>query len=355
MLKPVDDTRMFEKIGATLVNSGMCEVSIIGYPSVKPITHPTIKIYPLKPFKRLSLKRLVAPWQVFKKINQVKPEVIIINSPELLLVAILNRIFFGRKIIYDVLENYSLNVRFTPAFPRFLRPVLALTVRLIETITSPLIHHFFLAEKGYQDELRFANPHLVLQNKLPRSIASKYIRKRSNEYSRMLFSGTLASTTGVFEAIKLCKGLHEVDTSYSLTIIGYCAIPKVHDEIKKEISNASFIKLIGGDALVPHDQILDEISRADIGIIIYPPNPSTQSSIPTKLYEYLAIQLPVLIRHNSESHQLVEACKAGIVLTESPDFSALSKAIKNQPSMPTPPDSVFWESEAENIINRLKL
>ncbi len=355
MLKPVDDTRMFEKIGATLANSGEFEVSIIGYPSNGAPMHPGIKFYPLPGFNRISLKRLLAPWVIFKKINQVKPELIVINTPELLLVATLNRILFGRKIIYDVLENYYRNILFTQAFPSIIRPVLALVVRFTELITSPLINHFLLAEKGYSQELGFARPYTILQNKLPKSIASTYAGRQSNGYSRLIFSGTLAESTGTFEAIRLCKKLHEVDDSYSLTIIGYCALPEVLSEIKKEIADTTFISLIGGDTLVPHDKILAEISRADAGIIIYPPNPSTRCSIPTKLFEYMALQLPILIRHNVESHQLVEECKAGIVLNEVPDYSSLSAEIKKHHFTPTIPDSIYWEAEAQNLINSLKL
>lgn len=355
VLKPVDDTRMLEKIGATLADSGEYKVSIIGYPSTGCSRHPEIELFPLPKFERLSFKRLIVPWIIFKNINQVKPELIIINTPELLIVAILNRIFFGRIIIYDVLENYYRNIRFTQAFPSILRPVLAFMVRLVEFIASPLIHHFLLAEKGYNQELGFARPHTVLQNKLPKSVASTLTSNRLSGYSKLLFSGTLAASSGVFEAIKLCKGLHEVDDSYSLTIIGYCALPEVLSEIKKDINNIPFIKLIGGDSLVPHNKILDEISKADRGIVIYPPNPSTQSSIPTKLYEYLALQLPVLIRHTTESHQLVEVCKAGIVLNDVPDYNSLSQAIKNQRLAPIIPDSIYWESSVENFINCLKL
>lgn len=222
-------------------------------------------------------------------------------------------------------------------------------------ISSPLVHHFLLAEKGYREELSFAKPNTILQNKLPKSIASKYTSRRSIGYSRLIFSGTLAASPGVFEAIKLCKGLHEVNDSYSLTIIGYCALPEVLSEIKKDIKDAPFITLIGGDTLVPHEKILDEISRADMVIIIYPPNPSTRSSIPTKLYEYRALQLPVLIRHNAASHQLVEACKAGFVLDQTPDYSSLAEVIKAQRFTPIAPDSIFWEPEEENLINCLKL
>lgn len=346
---------MFEKIGVTLADSGLYDVIIIGYPAHPVPIHTSIQVISLPLFGRISLKRFLIPWIVFKHINQVKPELLIINTPELLFVGALSRVFFRRKVVYDIRENYYRNVRFTPTFHALIRPLLAGMIRTVEIVTSPLVSCFFLAEKGYVQELRFVKRPLVLPNKLPASIATRFARKHTGGYSKLVFSGTLAASTGVFEAIQLCKKLQAVDPSFSLTIIGYCALPEVLSKIKNEISNVSFITLIGGDKLVPHTWVLDEVCKADVGVIIYPSNPSTQSSIPTKLYEYLALQLPVLIQHNAESHQLVEACNAGIILPESPDYSALAEELKNKRFTPAVNDSLFWESEGQKIIDRLKL
>lgn len=354
VLKPVDDTRMFEKIGKTLADTGKFDITIIGYPVSTQSSTPIIECIMLPACNRLSWRRFISPWIIFKKINEVKPELIVINTPELLLVAILNKIFFGRKIVYDVLENYYRNIRFTPSFPALIRLPLAAIVRAIEWIASPLIDYFWLAELGYKKELGFAQPHTVLQNKLPKLIAERYPIKAKGS-TRLLFTGTLAPSTGVFEAIELVQKLNQIDPSCSLKIIGYCAIPKILTKLKNEISKSPFITLFGGDKLVPHEQILNEISEADWGVILYPSNPGTQSSIPTKLYEYLALKLPILIRHNAESHQLVEQSNAGIVLSKSIDYGLLSEKMKSNLISPTPPDTVFWESQAEGLMNSLKL
>jgi len=355
VLKPVDDTRLFEKIGMTLAASGEAEVTIIGYPAATLPKHTSINFNSLPLFNRVSWKRLLMPWIVLKKINQAKPELIIINTPELLFIAILNRIFFGRKVVYDVLENYFRNILYTTVYPSLLRLPLAVVVRLMELITAPFIHLFLLAEKGYRAELGFAKPFTFLENKLPKSIASGFTRQKTSGHSKLLFTGTLASTTGVFEAIRLCQQLHQLDSTFTLTIIGYSPVPETLVQIKNEIKDCTFITLIGGDQLVPHSEILSKISHADFGIVIYPTNPSTQSSIPTKLYEYLALKLPVLIRHNAESHQLVSECKGGIILEETPNYSTLSATLKTSNFTPSPPDSIFWEPQTEYILNSLKL
>lgn len=345
---------MFEKIGMTLAATGEVEVTIIGFPSAQVSPEACIRFNSLPSFARISWTRLLVPWIIFKKINQIKPELIIINTPELLFIGILNRIFFGRKVVYDVLENYFRNIRYTTVYPSLLRLPLAMGVRLIELIAAPFIYRFLLAEKGYQAELGFAKPYTFLENKLPKSIALRFSRQKNSGYTNLIFTGTLATTTGVFEAITLGQKLYQLDSSVSLTIIGYCPIPETLTQIKNEIKDCSYITLIGGDHLVPHSEILRATSQADFGIIIYPTNPSTQSSIPTKLYEYLALKLPVLIRHNEESHQLVTECKGGLILEETPHYPTLSAALKTSTFTPSPPDSMYWESQSEVLINSLK-
>lgn len=352
VLKPVDDTRMFEKIGATLVSEGF-EVFIIGYPSTGKIHEPGITLLPLPGFDRISFKRLLIPWMIFRKIHQVKPEIVFINTPELLLVTILNKIFFGRKAVYDILENYYRNIRYTQTYPPVFRLLLAGIVRLTEVVFSPFIDRFLLAEKGYVNELRFARKPIILQNKLPKKVAEKF-KSDHTRYHNLLFSGTFAPTTGVFEAIELSKELHAIDPNYTLTLIGYAALPDILTKIKKEISKSPFIKLIGGNKPVPHEAIMHEISIAGTGIIIYPPNPGTESSIPTKLYEYLALKLPVIISHTAASTELVRQCNGGIIVHNGLSAVMLNEHLANSTFTFVCGENIFWQTEGKNLVEALK-
>jgi hypothetical protein len=352
VLKPVDDTRMYEKIGATLVEAGF-EVFIIGYPSTATSHISEITFVPLPTFNRISFKRLIIPWLVVRKINQVKPQTIIIDTPELLLVTVINKIFYGGKIVYDVLENYYRNIRYTNVYPAWIKFLLAGLVRLTENVFAPFVNRFFLAEKGYSHELGFVKNPVILENKFPQKIVERYSRKHSS-YHNLLFSGTLAPITGVFEAIQWSKELHALNPQYNLTIIGYAALPEVLTEIREQIKDAPFIKLIGGDKLVPHDAILEEVSKAGTGIIIYPKNPGTESSIPTKLYEYLAFKLPVLIYHTEESNELVRRCNAGIVMQKDIRAEIVNEQLANSTFTFDCAENLFWESQSAALLEAIK-
>lgn len=352
MLKPVDDTRMLEKIGPTLAKAGF-NVSIVACSGTNPVVTSGITLFPVPAFRRISFRRLFAPWRIFRKINTVKPDIVIINTPELLFIGALQKILFRRKLVYDVLENYYRTIRYTDTYPPVIRHVLAAFVRITEIIFSPFVDEFLLAEKGYARELGFVKNPIILENKLPESIANRFSSAKRRSYTSLLFTGTLAPSTGIFEAIDLAKKLHQINANYTFTIVGYAARQDVLERIKQEITSASFIQLVGGDQLVPHERILHEISTAGTGLIIYPSNPGTESSIPTKLYEYLALKLPVVISHTPETHELIKISRAGIVLEAGMNAATVNEILANNSFAFDYDKSIFWEYNANHLAEAL--
>lgn len=352
VLKPVDESRMFEKIGLSLAQQGKFDVHIIGFPSQAAHKLPKdITLHPIQknPFTRISWQRMLAPLSVLSKLFSLRPDVLIITTHELLFVGIVCQLFIGCRLFYDVQENYFRNALYTNSFPILIRQLVAFWIRCKEIITSPFINHFILAENGYQQELSFAKPAIVLQNKITKSVADQYRKKDHSGYSKILFSGTLARTTGVFEAIGILQKLHSIDSSFQLTIIGYCALHSDFIELQKLSSQHPFIRFFGETIPIPHDKILSAIHHADFGIIYYPQNQSTASSFPTKLFEYIGLQLPLVIHHNAQSHALVVQHNAGLILPSKIDFDELIHQMKSfKPA--SLKSYLFWESEFDQLL-----
>jgi len=351
VLKPIDDTRMFEKLGKSLSGTGIYDVFIVGFPAKKnPISTSNIHFLPLRYFKRLSSRRLWAPLNVLKKVLKVKPDILIVNTHELLLVAILNRILFGTKIIYDIQENYWRNILYTIAFPKPLRSIIATWVRLKEVITAPLFHWNLLAEKGYQKEMWFFGERAtVIENKI--SIPKGFFRDARKTQFKLLFSGTLANSTGIFESIDLAKKLQVLEPTVQLLVMGFCAQENTLERIRKEIDGCSFITLVGGDALVPHAEILQAISTCNFGLIYYPPSPHTENSIPTKLYEYLGCQLPILLHDYKPWSEITAPFKGSVNLNfVNQNVEAILDQMRSTTFYETRPSNVTWESEEQKFL-----
>ena len=323
LLKPVNDTRMFEKMGSSLAKSGQYEVHIIGYPSSTPISESNVHFHPLSKFKRISLDRLAARLKASQFIIKVKPQLLIVTTHELLGVAILIRILFGTKIIYDIQENYWRNIRYANAFPKLIRPFIAILVRLKEYVTSPFFERFLLAEKCYVDELGFIkNKFLVIENKC--KVPSDFHRKPNKDFIDVIFTGTMAESTGIFLAINLAKKLHAAESKTRLTIIGYCSQPNELRQIEEEVSMNPFIRLIGGKDLVSHASIMSAIVTANFGIVSYPKSRHIENRIPTKLYEYLACQLPIILQNHKPWIEICNPFNAAIPINfENPEIESI--------------------------------
>jgi len=355
VLKPADDPRMFEKIGQSL--SKKYEVHCIGSTSKTIGNHASIQLHLLPTFRRLSLSRIIAPIQIFRKIATLKPSVVIFCTHELLLISLAAKFFIGCRIVYDLQENYWRNIFYGKSFFVFFRPFLAAYVRLKERIASPFVDYFILAEKAYAEEMTFVNgKYIVLENKVKRSSLPTPPKKSVEDGNiHLLFSGTLAETTGVFDAIGISKKLYEANRRIRMTIVGYSPVPATVKRINNEIKDSPFIELIGGDTFVSHDFITSSIQSSDFGIIAYPPNPSTTNSIPTKLYEYLGYQLPILLINHEPWVKICQPYPAAILFDPANfDTKAIQEAMDSQKFYQTPPVHVFWESEESKLLQTIE-
>jgi len=354
VLKPADDPRMFEKIGQSL--STKYEVHCIGSAS-KTVSNPdSIQLHLLPPFQRLSLYRLVAPIQIFRKILSLKPALVIFCTHELLFIAVAAKFLVGCRIVYDLQENYWRNIFYGKSFLVFFRPFLAAYVRLKERIASPFVDYYFLAEKAYAEEMTFVKgKNVVLENKTKRSSLPKPPKKSVEDgNTHLLFGGTLAETTGVFEAITISKKLYEGNRKIKITIAGYSHVSATVARIKNEIRDYPFIELIGGDTFVSHNLIISLIQSSDFGIIAYPPNPSTSNSIPTKLYEYLGYQLPILLINHEPWVKICQPYPAAIPF-DPVNFDTLAvQEAMNQQFYQTSPVDVFWDSEESKLLQTIE-
>lgn len=344
---------MFEKIAATL--SGRYEVHVFGCRSSAASGDGPVHQHPYRPFARISIRRLITPWRIFFSALRLNPALFIATTHELLLPAVLLKKLKGCAVIYDVQENYYWNILYTPAFPLLVKPFIAFFVRGKETLAAKYVDHFFLAEKGYEQELKFPGARkTVLENKarIPHFKRSHTVPLASREEIRLVFSGTLAETTGVFTAIELAVKLHVLDDRIRLTIIGCGAQKKVLDRIRLLSQVRPFIHLVAQNTPLPHAAILEEIQKADFGLICYEINPSTMNAIPTKLYEYLGFRLPILL----VNHQpWVEVCApyTAAVVFQAAHFDAADVYAKMMQTefYPVEPREVYWETEEPKLLS----
>lgn len=350
----MDDPRGYEKFALSLTHDHKYKVHLTGPPALTNIENPEITTTTIKLKAGRNLNRFFQPWRFWPVLIKVKPKLIIFNSHDLLWVMVLFRIIFGTKLIYDVQENYYRNIRYQKHHSKTTSYLLSAYVRLKEKLTAPFISHFILAEQGYQDELTFPGDRTtVLENKyVP---LQKLERRSPHGTIRLLLTGTISYDYGVFAAIQLAAGLAEFVPDIELVIMGHCAHEPTRRTIESNCEGISCIDLRLSDNPIPHQEIISSMHESDWLLLPYLPNKSTENCIPAKLYEALALKLPVIISDHLLWSAMVQEANAGEVLNyESPEAVERLRELVNTPKQYyDSPSQInpFWSSEEHNFID----
>ncbi len=356
VLKPIDDTRLYEKLGATLADTGDFHVDIIGFRSSVNPKYPNISFYPLFQFHRLHPVRLLSELRLIKLLVKLKPDLLIITTHELLFAASVYKLLYGKAVIYDVCENYQANIAHGTGFNYLIRPVLSTLVRLKERLTKPFIDQYFLAEQAFIKEMPFMrNKATIIENKCLHLSSKKEIVRNGNEI-KFLFSGTIAREYGIFEAIMFSNTLKDSGYNNKLVIIGRCAHIETLEQLKSSVKGNSHIEMMVDSYPVPHQLIIDKMLDSDFGLLPYYLAPHLKSRFPTKIFEHLAAKLPIIITDNPPWTDFCKKYNAGISIDfsnyEPSKFIDLIKTTSFFNN--TKDEGIYWEAEGKKLISVIK-
>jgi glycogen(starch) synthase len=375
VLKPVDDTRMRGKFAETLRQRPAVQLHVAGrgtgddlhYAFAEAFTQ--VMHHAIFWGSRLSPNRLTAQWRYWRLLQVLRPALVIVHAPELLpLTLFWQALGQGRKFLYDIRENYALNVSTQRVYQGLTRRWLAAGLRWVEAAAARRASGILLAEASYAAELPFlaalpADRVVVLENKyqpVPGEALATQPRPlpTPNEPLRLLYSGTISVLNGVWEAIALAEQLrHAWPGGVRLTIIGFCQQPELLRQLqKKAAENSGWLALTGGQQPVAHAEIVAEISRHHLGLLPYRPHPSSERCRPTKLFEYLAHGLPVISSPNALWQVLLEAHGAGLQLDFGQPIDGLALVAHLQHRVfysNGVPTDVLWTEEGKKLWHLL--
>lgn len=367
VLKPIHDTRLSDKIAYSLAQSfPEAKIHILAHRSSQKPSNSAAQIQrqALFSFARLSYKRIGANFSLFKRLWQIKPNLLIVATMELIPAAVLYKWLRGLQLIYDVQENYQKNILFTGVYPSWMKYPLAGLVRTLELMSRPWIDAYWLAEDCYQTELPFpASRSWIIPNKFKKVQLEKWLTPNpplTVQKGHFVYTGTISKPYGIYRAIQLVQALHQLDNQIKLTIVGYCIQKSEWNKIQAQVADKNYIQWIGGEEPVPHEEIIQAMLKAEIVLMPYYINRSVENRIPTKFYECLALRRPMLIQENpawqgffnqytftsalftdfDNLHQ-IESLHARIRMTK---FYAPATTLKN----------IYWEEEEKKLSESIR-
>ncbi len=362
---------MREKFAETLLSRPQSQVHVAGRSPGSDLKTGTAKEFScvtqhsIFQGSRLSLGRLTAQWRYGRLLQRLRPAVVVVHAPELLPLTLLwQAVGTGRRFLYDIRENYALNVSTQRVYKGCVRRGLAAGLRWMESLAARRAAGIILAEASYAEELPFLSQLppsrvLVLENKyqpLPGELLPQQPQPLppATEPLRLLYSGTISELNGVWEAIAFADQLHQAwPGGTHLTIIGFCQQPDLLRQLRAKVAaHPARLTLVGGAEPVPHAHIVAAITRSHLGLLPYQPHPSTERCRPTKLFEYLAHGLPVISSPNRLWLELLSKHGAGWQLDFARPIDSEAVVTRLQTSNFYPsglPTDVLWAAEGKKL------
>lgn len=354
VLNPSMHPRMFHKLARSQKKLGY-QVSVCAQDERKEAYFQDgIHIIPLKPFHRMSVRRLFFSFLHGRKIRSIRADAYVIHSPELLPLALYLKWRDKVKLVYDVHEDYAQTLRAAAHYPGRVGETLAKLVRRMEKWAVKKIEAVSYAEEVYENILEVPEKRrFFLRNKFM-AIRSAQKSELDIPFDRyMLYTGTLAEDWGVFRSLDLWEQINQIEP-LNFVVAGVSPHTEVIQQIREQVVNSGLSHrfcLLGGTKFVPYADIRILIHNCLFGTALYAIKPYIKGKMPTKFYEYMAFDKALIFTPEEKWNAFNEKERLGFVWKEGDDVKALWQKLKKWEDMPPRHNnsSYSWEAEERTL------
>ena len=279
------DHRIFRKECRSLARAGYA-VTVIG-PHNGDAERESVSIRAIaKPPSRIS-RMTHAAWRIYRAALHENADVYHFHDPELIPIALLLRAR-GKKVIYDVHEDYPKDICYKSYLPRFLRRAISSLMSILEVVAAHRFSAIVAVTPAIAGRFASTNKKTVLVRNFPYD--EELIDRSSNPWNKRkvaaAYIGTVSPQRGISEIVTAI-GMVPESLGATLEIAGE-AVP-------------AWVQQQAGWARVRHHGILGPRStyellwQARLGLSCQHPIPTFVDSIPVKIFEYLGASLPIVI------------------------------------------------------------
>lgn len=270
------------------------------------------------PVPRNRAERLTRTiWQVFRASLDEKADVYHFHDPELMGVGLALRAT-GARVVFDVHEDVPLDIMSKQWIPRALRGgvsrAAALALRALHrfysavVVATPSIARHFTAGKT-----------VVVQN----CPALEHYEPQPAPYRTrppaIVYAGNITELRGAFE---LVRAVEAAGSGIRLTLAGRFESAELEERLRA-LPGWSSVDYVGWTS---PDEIPGLLGKSRAGMLVLQDTPAFAESMPTKLYEYMAAGLPVIISNTLQCSEMVRTSACGIAVDPC-DVDAIARAI----------------------------
>jgi len=299
----VGDDRVFHKEATSLAKAGY-EVSLVVQHDREEVID-SVRIIPLRQARTRFGRYVTGCLRALVLALRARADLYHLHDPELVAVGVLLKLA-RKRVIYDAHEDYEQKLLSRP-LPKMIRGLVARAWGVWERCASRLFDHVITADSHTQ--LKFpASRTTVIANYPPLKFAALENGKRHEGDFRVMYVGGLGDDRGIG---KLVEAIGRVRSENArLHVAGAAPNPEYAGALSRHPRVSYHGKL-------PWEQVKPLLATGHVGAVVLQPVPAylyCPGENIIKLFEYMAVGLPVLISSFPKLKALIETIDAGIAV-----------------------------------------
>lgn len=312
------DSRIFYKQALSLKEAGY-SVTLIVQGVMEEVVEG-VRIVPLARPKNRWQRLFVTGWRAYNLARREKAAIYHFHDPEFIGQALLLWVA-GKKVIYDVHEDYQSAIAQKDYLPSFLRKLLGWFCGKLEVLFAGAFE-VVIAEKYYAR--RFPAATTVLNYPRPALFSFPLKREEAKQPYRLLYTGDINADRGAY----IHAGLVNLRDDIEVFMIGYCSSELAEQLMALAGENRDRLAIRGIDYYVPFAEIMDFYRQGGwtAGLALFPPSAHYYEKELTKFFEYMGAGIPLLCSNFPTWQKIVEKSSCGLTVDPT-DGEAVAAAI----------------------------
>jgi glycosyltransferase involved in cell wall biosynthesis len=302
---PRYDTRIFFKECISLTEIKNYKVNLIVADSLGDEVNSKVFIYDVGKAKNRIQRIFHTTKKVFNKAVELKSDIYHIHDPELIPIGLkLKKI--GKIVIFDVHEHISLQIQDKKYLNKALRKILSKFYIFYEKYALAKFDFLILAEDSYVPHYERINNICTILN-MPDTAALKDYIVNNRVDNGLFYIGGISNERGLDVTIDAIKILKNKYTDIYMHYIG-----NTYNDILRTLDLKDIQENIKFYGHMPLHQGLEISKHAKVGLSILKPLANYRYSYSTKIFEYMAIGLPVVTSNFALYKNIIEKYNCGI-------------------------------------------
>ncbi|MBO72659.1 MAG: glycosyl transferase [Flavobacteriales bacterium] len=322
-------TRIYHKMALSSVKAGH-DVCIVVADGKQNQQTSGVSFYDVGQFKNKFLRILVSSFKAVLMAKSLKADIYHLHDPDLLFWALLLR-SAGGKIFFDSHEDYPVQILHKHYLPKLLRKPLSIIFNYMQFFICKELNGVVTATPFIRKKFeKYIDKTIDIKNyplKSEFDVSKETEKNLENKSFNITYIGGITSVRGIKEVVSSFELLGE---QFSLKLAGRF----LESDLKNNLESMPGWDNVEYMGFLSRSEVVDLLSKSDCGIVTLHPIENYIDALPIKMFEYMAMGLPVIASDFPLLRTILERYDCGL-LVDPLDPIAISEAINYLHNNPT--------------------